>query len=108
MSAYLERERRYDESARKGYQSIMEIAKKSPYQSQGNGRQYVDFTVGTDKSVVSKVRVLVDFRGEYFSSFIIESKMLPIKVTAPIRNRINFSAQEAYDYIMLKVKELNS
>ena len=106
MTAYEERERRYDEKALIGYRQIMSIAKASPYPSKGNGKQYVDFTVGQPKDKVSKVRVMIDFRGEYFSSFFIDS-LLPSTVTSPIRNRINFTAQEAYDYAIQKAREIN-
>ena len=108
MSAYLEREMRYNESIRKGYRQIVEIAKRSSIPHKGNNKQYVDFIVGKEGvDRVVNVRVLVDFRGEYFSSFILGSD-LPVSVTSPIRNRINLTAQEAFDYIIQKAKELNS
>lgn len=107
MSVYTEREVRYDEAAKKGYGQIMEIALRSPFPNEGNGKQFVDFIVGKERDKVSKVRVLVDFRGEYFYSFILGSD-LPERITSPIRNRISFSAKEAYDYIIQKSKELNA
>ena len=108
MSAYTERDERYDKAAMAGYRKILEIARESPYQSKGNGKQFVDFIVGREGiDKVVKVRVLIDFRGEYFSSFILGSD-LPVSVTAPIRNRICFSAKEAYEYIIQKSKELNA
>ena len=107
MTAYQERERMYEEMIRRGYRQIMEIAKVSPYPSTGNGKQYFDFIVGQPTDKVTKARVMIDFRGEYFSSFFIGTS-LPVSVTSPIRNRISFTAKEAYDYIISKVKELNS
>jgi hypothetical protein len=67
----------------------------------------VDFEIGSAGCKVPKVRVLVDFRGEYFSSFFLDT-MLPIATTSPIRNIIHLSAQEAYDYIISKANQLNS
>lgn len=106
MTAYEERERRYNEKAKIGYSQIMSIAKASPYASNGNGKQYVDFMVGQSNDKVNRVRVMIDFRGEYFSSFFLDCA-LPITITSPIRNRINFTAQEAYDYVVQKAREIN-
>lgn len=106
MSAYTDREERYDEAKKKGYHQIMSIAKSSSYPSVGNGKQFVDFIVGTENSKIAKVRVLVDFRGEYFYSFPIECS-LPEVQRSKIRNTIHFSAKDAYDSIIRKVAELN-
>ena len=98
MTAYQERESIYERNTAAGYNQISRVAKSSPYPNQGNGKQFYDFCVGTKgKDKVTKVRVLIDFRGEYFSSFI----------STPIFNKIHFTAEDAYRYIIQKAKELN-
>ncbi len=109
MTSYQERDRMYEDRMQEGYSAIEDLAKRSPYPSNGNGKQFVDFMVGRAWiDTVCKIRILVDFRGEYFSAFIIDGKSLPEYLTSPIRNRINFTAKEAYDFIIRKTKEFNS
>ena len=118
MTAHDLREERYNLKVDEGYRQIMALAKKCSLPYKGNGKQYVDFTVGridvSEKGVeipvdkVCRIRVLIDFRGEYFSSFIVFGKIIPERITSPIMNALHFSAQEAFDSIMDKVKLLNN
>lgn len=107
MSTYIEREAWYDNCIAKGYKEIEKVAMSSPYPFRGNGKQYFDFTVGGDESPVCEIRILIDFRGEYYSSFVTKGH-LPVSITSPIRNAIHMSAKDAYDSIVKKIRELNN
>lgn len=106
MTPYQKRELAFDNAAARCYREIVEIAARSDYDWTGDGKHYVDMRVGKEGDIVTKIRILVDFRGEYFSAFITGGKILPIAIESYIRNCIYFTAKEAYDGIMVKISKL--
>ena len=101
----------------KAVAAIKEIVHTSEFPITGRGEQYADFKVGrmkkdhptfeTPVDAITEFRLLVDFRGEYFSVFPVGGQFIPQKVMSYFRRKIFTNPHEAYAFAVKEVKEIN-